>query len=71
MVLSWLHPRTGLVREKRIPEAPVICASVNPKPPGHQLFSILEEVCAEAVCVCAEWRWLVGLRTSADSRTEL
>lgn len=38
--------------EKQIPEVPVICASVNPKPPGRQLFSVLEEVCAEAVCVC-------------------
>ena len=30
----------------------MICASVNPKPPGRQLFSVLDEVCAEAVCVC-------------------
>lgn len=51
----------------------MICASVHPKPPGRQLFSVLEEVCAHPVqrCVCAEWRCLVGLRTSADSRTGL
>ena len=61
----------GWQGEKRIPEVPVICAGVNAKPPGRQLFSVLEEVCAEVGCVCAEWRCLVGLRTSTDSRARL
>lgn len=64
-------PKDRAGSEEKIPEVPVICAGVNAKPPGHQLFSVLEEVCAEVGCVCAEWRCLVGLRTSTDSRARL